>query len=127
MALVDVVHELETSRNRLLSADGRASQVTQLLAQRETLRSEIEDLDGLPVADDTKELAAVLYHDPPTLAATGGEDYELLISAPEQALDILTSRTGVPLTVVGEVTETGIVLERAGAPVEDLTGWDHFG
>jgi len=47
VALVDVVRELEASRNRLLSADGQPGQVTQLLAQREKLRSEIDALGEL--------------------------------------------------------------------------------
>ena len=40
------------------------------------------DLDLLPLKDDTRELADSLGHDPGVLAATGGEDYELLICAP---------------------------------------------
>lgn len=47
VALVDVVRELEGSRNRLLSADGRPCQVTHLLAERNKLRSELEQLDEL--------------------------------------------------------------------------------
>lgn len=85
------------------------------------------DLTLLPIAEDTTELAASLGQDPEVLAATGGEDYELLISAPRQALDSLTSHASVPITVVGEITEAGILFEREGATVEDLSGWDHFG
>ena len=44
VSLVDVLSELETSRNRLLAADDRPSLVTQLLGQRERLRDEIEEL-----------------------------------------------------------------------------------
>lgn len=47
VALVDVVRELESSRNRLLSADGRPCQVTRLLGEREKLRSELEQVDEL--------------------------------------------------------------------------------
>ena len=47
VALVDVVRELEGSRNRLLSADGGPCQVSQLLAEREKLRSQVEELDEL--------------------------------------------------------------------------------
>ena len=44
VALVDVVKELEASRNRLLSADGQPCQVIRLIAEREKLRAEIEEL-----------------------------------------------------------------------------------
>jgi len=40
------------------------------------------ELDLLPVADDTSRFAEAMGHDPETLTATGGEDYELLLAAP---------------------------------------------
>jgi thiamine-monophosphate kinase len=85
------------------------------------------DLDLLPVAEDTREFVGSLGRDPGELAATGGEDYELLISAPAPVLDALARRVGVPVTVIGEVTEgADVVFRRAGEPVRDLSGWDHF-
>ena len=47
VSLVEVLHELEASRNRVLDALGRPCQVTELLAEREKLRSEIEDLGSI--------------------------------------------------------------------------------
>jgi len=44
VSLVEVMCELETSRNRILDAGGGPSQVTRLLDQREKLRLEIEEL-----------------------------------------------------------------------------------
>ena len=84
------------------------------------------DLELLPVSDDTRELAAVLKRDPGILAATGGEDFELLISAPEGVLKALTEIVETPVTVVGEVTGSGIHFRRGRDAVEDLSGWDHF-
>jgi thiamine-monophosphate kinase len=87
----------------------------------------VVDLDLLPMAEDTRECVRSLGHDPEELAATGGEDYELLISAPGPVLDALTRSIGVPVTVIGEVTAgADVVFRRAGEPVEDLSGWDHF-
>lgn len=43
VSLVEVMRELESSRNRLLDQQGGACQVMQLLAQREKLRTEIEE------------------------------------------------------------------------------------
>jgi thiamine-monophosphate kinase len=84
------------------------------------------DLDLLPIENDTAELARSLGHDPEILAATGGEDYELLISAPEQVLDALASSIALPLTVIGEVTQGDVAFRRGEEPVDGLSGWDHF-
>ena len=86
----------------------------------------IVDLDLLPINDDTRALAESLERDPEILAATGGEDYELLICAPGPALDILARNVEVSLTLIGEITQSGIVFMRKGEPVEGLTGWNHF-
>ena len=84
------------------------------------------DLDRLPVSDDTRELATSLGRDPGALAAGGGEDYELLISAPERVIGDLAEAVEVPLTVVGEVTPSGIAFRGGNRTVEGPSGWDHF-
>ncbi|MDQ4128224.1 MAG: thiamine-phosphate kinase [Actinomycetota bacterium] len=85
------------------------------------------DLDLLPVSEDTREFVWSLGRDPEELAVTGGEDYELLISAPGPVLDALARNVEVPITVIGEITTgSDVVFRRAGEPVEDLSGWDHF-
>ena len=86
----------------------------------------IVDLDLLPVKDDTRELAESLERDPDLLAATGGEDYELLICAPWSVLDALANSVEIPLTVIGEITEGDVVFERGDERVEGLSGWNHF-
>jgi thiamine-monophosphate kinase len=84
------------------------------------------DLDRLPVSDDTRKLAASLGRDPAALAAGGGEDYELLISASERVIADLAEAVEVPLTVVGEITLSGIAFRRGNETVECPYGWDHF-
>jgi thiamine-monophosphate kinase len=84
------------------------------------------DLGLLPVASDTREYANSLGRDPEILAATGGEDYELLMAAPEEVVGALAEESEVPVTVIGEVTAEGVVFLRDGEPVENLSGWDHF-
>ena len=84
------------------------------------------DLGLLPVAPDTREFLLSGGRDPELLAATGGEDYELLISAPEDVIDTLAREVEVPVTVIGEVTDGGVIFERGGEPVEGVSGWDHF-
>jgi len=83
------------------------------------------DLDLLPVAEDTRSFLASLGHD--LVAVAGGEDYELLISAPEPVLQALAESVEVPVTRIGEVTSGGgVVFWREGEVVEGLSGWDHF-
>jgi thiamine-monophosphate kinase len=85
------------------------------------------NLDLLPVSEDTKSLAESLDRDASVLAASGGEDYELLIAASEDAIDELSRSAEVPITVVGRVVEGEVVVfERGGEVVKDLSGWDHF-
>lgn len=85
------------------------------------------DLGRLPVAEDTREFLSSRGHDPQTLAATGGEDYELLFAAPEAVVEELARSVDVPLTIMGECTETReVIFLIDGEPVE-LSGWDHFG
>ena len=86
----------------------------------------IVDLDLLPVKSDTRELARSLGRDPEVLAATGGEDYELLICAPGSVLDALAKSVEVPITVIGEFTRGDVVFRRGNEPVEGLSGYDHF-
>jgi thiamine-monophosphate kinase len=83
----------------------------------------------LPVAADTRSFLTSLGHEPEIVAATGGEDYELLISAPQPVMEGLAESVGVPLTTIGQVTDgaSGIVFVREGEVVEGLSGWDHFG
>ena len=106
-------------------SDGLASDVRHL-CDRSGVGCRI-DLERLPVAEDTREYLASQGLDPRILAATGGEDYELLVAAPEDVLGAIREETGVALTVVGEVTpgsEPEFVLD--GRVVTDLAGWDHF-
>ncbi len=85
------------------------------------------ELGKLPIAEDTRRFLTSLGQDPEVLASTGGEDYELLISAPEDVLTALAGELDIPLTVIGSVTHKDIVFLRGGESVEDLSGWDHFG
>jgi thiamine-monophosphate kinase len=105
-------------------SDGLASDVRRV-CERSGVGCDV-DLDLLPIDDDTGQLARSLGHDPAVLAAAGGEDYELVVCAPEPVLDALAQRIEVPLTVIGEVTRKDVAFRRNDEPVGGLSGWDHF-
>ena len=85
------------------------------------------DLDLLPIAGDTKRLADAFGIDPLELAATAGEDYELLISAEGRVIEELAKAVDTHLTVVGEIGGSKVEFLRGGKAIEGLSGWDHFG
>ena len=65
-----------------------------------------------------------------SLALSGGEDYELLFTAPPQLMGQLGALVAVPVTVIGDITDgpPGVtVLDPSGAAVPiEQGGWDHF-
>ena len=66
-----------------------------------------------------------------SLALSGGEDYELLFTAPGKVIERMKQRFSIPVTIIGEVTggEPGKVslLGETGREVEwEKSGWDHF-
>ena len=91
-------------------------------------------LDRLPLSAAVRRAAAVVGRPAWEPALFGGEDYELLCTAPVPAAGRLISEvvgaTGTPLTVVGEVLPAGEgirVVEASGRerPLEGW-GWDSF-
>jgi thiamine-monophosphate kinase len=110
-AMIDLSDGLASDVRRLCESSGTGCDV---------------DLDLLPLEDDTRRLAESFGYDPGVLAATGGEDYELLICAPEHVLKELAEAIEPPLTVIGELTQGEIAFRRGNEPVENLSGWDHF-
>lgn len=76
---------------------------------------------------------AAVARDPSLLpvALAGGDDYELLFTAGEEAADALAAvseRLALPLTPIGRIVagEGVTVLDPAGQPVAGLAGWTHF-
>ena len=67
---------------------------------------------------------------PPERAAASGEEYELLVAFPARArvdVEAFSARFGMPLTLVGRVTEgEGVSLDRGGDRVDLPSGHDHL-
>lgn len=90
-------------------------------------------LDRLPVRAEVKGSFPDRYEE---FALNGGEDYELLFTAPAETLDqargMVSRATGTPVTVIGELTAANVgtvmLVDAAGGerPVE-AGGYDHFG
>jgi len=87
------------------------------------------DLDILPLADGVAEVAAAGGEDPTVLAASAGEDFELLLTAPpaqRDALERALAQTGSGVTWIGEVgVGEGLELRGRGASAAELRGFEH--
>jgi thiamine-monophosphate kinase len=105
-------------------SDGLASDVRHV-CERSNVGCHV-DLDLLPIAGDTREYLRSAGRNPEILAATGGEDFELLVAVSEKVVEALASESEVPVTVIGEVTGEGVVFRCGGERVDGLSGWDHF-
>jgi thiamine-monophosphate kinase len=84
-------------------------------------------LDRVPLDAD---LAAAYPADAAIMAATGGEDYELLLIGDEGAIARTGETLGAPLAIIGRIVEGNAVvraLDASGAEIElPSGGWDHF-
>jgi thiamine-monophosphate kinase len=82
------------------------------------------DLGVLPLATGLEDVAGELGVDARELAATGGEDYELLVCAAPERRAAIEAAAGV--TWIGTVAagEAGAELRRDGQPVR-LSGFEH--
>ncbi len=86
------------------------------------------DLDRVPVAPGVGAVAKAAALDAKLLAATGGDDYELVFALPESMLTALNALIDTAVSVVGWVEdgEPGVELRRRGeVVVPPSLGWQH--
>jgi thiamine-monophosphate kinase len=86
------------------------------------------DASALPLADGVAEVAAALGRDPAELAATGGEDYELLVCVePERRTAAEGSAAGAGLSWIGRTVEgaPGVRWEAAPPAASGWRGFEH--
>jgi thiamine-monophosphate kinase len=87
----------------------------------------------LPIALATRVVAEALGRDPTAFALFGGEDYELLLTAPADRVGELVAavgQTGTPLMDIGAIVpaaagRTLLLADGRTIPLEP-GGWDHF-
>ena len=116
-AMIDISDGLLADLGHLCAASGVGAE----------LRCGSFDLNGA-----LQEAAEAVGVDPLQWVLSGGEDYELLFTAPPGSVDQLVEAGeragGCPVTVIGTVTGSGIrCLDAAGDPINPKhNGWDHF-
>jgi len=114
-------------------SDGLASDAARI-SEESGVAIDIE-LAGLPLDEGVDAVAGTMGATGPELAATAGEDYELLFTAPEKARTEVESAVEGAGTVVTWIGTTGPNLSGPDAAVrllddqgvaQPLSGWDHF-
>lgn len=111
-------------------SDGLAGDVRHLC--RESGVGAVIDARRLPIAEETRAAARALGGDLLGWALGGGEDYELVFTAPPGALpgDGVLPRSGTPVTVIGEIVPAseGITLidSRGRRRALQIHGYTHF-
>ncbi len=83
------------------------------------------DLGALPLAAGVEEVAEAAGRQASELAATGGEDYELLFTLPATRWDEAADACDLPLSRLGRVV-AGEGLSLAGAGSAGLRGYEHL-
>lgn len=87
--------------------------------------------DRLPVSPELDRVCGLLGWQAETLAASGGEDYELLLTcAPEDAAEVVNaiSSVGTSAAVVGEIVDgtRPLLIDSSGAEHSMPASWTHF-
>jgi thiamine-monophosphate kinase len=90
------------------------------------------DAAKLPLASGVAEVAAAAGRDPLELAASGGEDYELLAALPPDRLDAAVAKLGGAeenrLTPIGAVSDgEGVEIRLPGGGILEPAGFDQLG
>ena len=82
------------------------------------------DADRVPASE---HLRRTFPDDWADLALTGGEDYELVFTAPSETAARVKDALDTPVTVVGRIVDReGVEVVGSTGPSAANGGWDHF-
>jgi thiamine-monophosphate kinase len=98
------------------SSDGLARSLHQL-AEASDCGFAIER-DAIPVDGTLRDVAG---REATALATSFGEDFELVFTLPEGSIEPARAATDVSITVVGEVTESGVTIDGEALPDQGYT------
>jgi len=113
-------------------SDGLASDLSQI-CEASRVGAMIQ-AEHLPVSEAAIAVAELIGKDPLDLALYGGEDYELLFTAPSDEADALAIKvykeTGISVASIGEITpnfdERKVVYKDGRVEPLGAMGWNHF-
>ncbi len=101
------------------SSDGLARSLHQLSEASDV--GFVVEYDALPVDESVREVARDAA-DERALATAFGEDFELVVTLPESAVEDVRDSLDCPFTRIGEVIDSGVTMD--GDPLAD-EGWTH--
>lgn len=111
-------------------SDGLANEANHLARQSGV--SIVIDVESIPISEATRAVARAYNHDPVDWALNGGEDYELLFTAPLECVstlaDTVRTKTGTSISIIGRVEQgKGCWLNKGGVrSVLSSSAYDHF-
>lgn len=111
-------------------SDGLATDLAHICAESGV--GAVVEAERIPLSSLINEAALFCEHSPLDWALSGGDDYQLLLTAPESALAellaLVARETGRELFAVGRITEgSGVLLKEAGQNREiSYQGYEHF-
>jgi thiamine-monophosphate kinase len=109
-------------------SDGIASD-SERLSEESGVEVEVE-LARLPLDDGVEAVAEIVGTTGPELAASAGEDYELLFTVhpgARESVQLAAEAAGAPVTWVGQIRAgSGVRLLDERGLAQSLAGWDHL-
>ncbi len=121
--LTDLAHAMVDISDGLIADLGHVCEISGVGAEIEAARVPLSDAAGIALKRDPGLIGTLL---------AGGDEYELLFAAPDEAVDTvaaLASETGTAIAAIGRIVEGDRVrvLDDDGAEMAlERTGWRHF-